>query len=375
MRVLELFAGIGGESLALKAAGFKTVGYCEKEPWSQAVLMSNMARGRLDEAPIFPDVRHLKGSDVGKVDMIAGGFPCLGLSSIGKKRGLYGDARSNLVRHVYRLVDELNPTYVFLENTPHIIRDKSFPDLLKQFTRRNYKVAFVVSTASENGASHMRARWFMLAQKRGARPLRVSSKNLTKLRALFRQKVPRKILPREEASASKTCFSFGNSVVPAQALSALLKLSLAIKQPTEVMAATSLSALDRSVPTVVDGGGLLQEPETDKPDTSCRGAGFTVSPPKSVGKSVNPILRETFKSSCMPTARTGANCCLGGRSMTSRSSRDPANFLLSSKEMFSDGKVPSDAERARLAIAPEFWAVSFGFPRNWISHALSTFAP
>lgn len=142
MRVLELFAGIGGESIALKAAGFRTTAYCEKQPWSQAVLLSNMARGRLDKAPIFHDVRTLKGADVGPVDMVAGGFPCLGLSALGSQRGLYGDHRSNLVQHVYRLVDELDPKYIFLENTPHIIRDKSYSDLLKQFTKRGYKVAF-----------------------------------------------------------------------------------------------------------------------------------------------------------------------------------------------------------------------------------------
>eukprot|EP00959_Pyramimonas_sp_CCMP1952_P241714 5051999-Pyramimonas_sp.AAC.1 len=42
--------------------------------------------------------------------MIAGGFPCLGLSAVGTRRGLYGDQRSNLVKHVFRLVGELKPS-------------------------------------------------------------------------------------------------------------------------------------------------------------------------------------------------------------------------------------------------------------------------
>ena len=53
VRALELFPGIGGESLALRALGIHTAAYCESDPFCQAVLLSNMARGRLDAAPIF----------------------------------------------------------------------------------------------------------------------------------------------------------------------------------------------------------------------------------------------------------------------------------------------------------------------------------
>ena len=123
LHALELFAGIGGNSYAFKAAGIKTIGYCEIDPWAQAVLRSNMLRGRLHRAPIFPDVATFRCSQLSKKpDIISGGFPCLGLSLIGKKQGLLGDERSKLVLHVCRLVEEATPQYVFLENTPAIIR-------------------------------------------------------------------------------------------------------------------------------------------------------------------------------------------------------------------------------------------------------------
>ena len=174
IKVLELFAGIGGQALALKSAGMKTIGYCEKNPWSHAVLQSNMLRGRLDQAPIFPDVCTLRAQDLPtKPDMIAGGFPCLGLSTLGKRRGLLGDARSALILHVYRLIDEVRPEYVFLENTPAIVLDKDFKRLLRELTSRDYNCAFIISTASQQGAAHLRRRWFLLARHRHAPPLQI----------------------------------------------------------------------------------------------------------------------------------------------------------------------------------------------------------
>ena len=56
LHALEVFAGIGGNSYAFEAAEIKTIGYCEIDPWAQAVLRSNMLRGRRHRAPIFPDV-------------------------------------------------------------------------------------------------------------------------------------------------------------------------------------------------------------------------------------------------------------------------------------------------------------------------------
>ena len=64
IRALELFAGIGGQALALKAAGVKTIGYCEIDDVNCDILRANMIRGRLDKAAIFPDVRTLIKKDL-----------------------------------------------------------------------------------------------------------------------------------------------------------------------------------------------------------------------------------------------------------------------------------------------------------------------
>ena len=137
----------------------------------------------MGKAPIFSDVTKLTRQDLPKkrVDMISGGFPCLGLSGLGKRKGLYGDSRSNLIQHVFRLVEELKPSYVFLENVPNILRDKHFRDMVGRFTRMGYRCAFIVSTASQLGAKHLRARWFMLCAEERAQCrslLRITCPNL-----------------------------------------------------------------------------------------------------------------------------------------------------------------------------------------------------
>ena len=64
IRALELFAGIGGQALALKTAGVKTIGYCEIDDVNCDILRANMERRRLDKAPIFSDVTKLNRQDL-----------------------------------------------------------------------------------------------------------------------------------------------------------------------------------------------------------------------------------------------------------------------------------------------------------------------
>ena len=370
VRALELFAGIGGEALALRALGIHTAAYCECDPFCQAVLLSNMARGRLDAAPIFPDVSTLSGTDVKRVDMIAAGFPCKGLSSAGKRRGLYGDHRSALVLHVCRLVEELSPKYVFLENTPLIIRDPGFPKLLRSFAA--FRCAFVITSASQEGAAHQRFRFFLLAVRQGAPPLRLSPGGAEKLRQYLQQRIPEKVETRDFQRAKRTCAVYGNSVVPAQAAAALLQLNEALALAGDAdLSRTSLATLNRRLPTLVVDGALYQDPQQPIPDARCRGAGFSVVPHGLRGGSPRtPRVLGNFWTLCMPTPRTGANCALSGRSMTKRTTRDAGTLLLASKEMYADGKVPKDARR--LAVSACFWSAHMGFPKDWISKALAS---
>lgn len=113
---LDLFSGIGGLTLAL-APWVRPVAYCENDAYAQSVLLSRQACGDLPVAPIWDDVRTL--TKMPAVDIIYGGFPCQDISCAGLGAGLEGE-RSGLFFEVMRLVTEINPIFVFLENVPAI---------------------------------------------------------------------------------------------------------------------------------------------------------------------------------------------------------------------------------------------------------------
>src|SRR4051812_44694802 len=113
MNVLDLFSGIGGFSLGLERAGMRTVAFCEIDPECREQLA-----GLWPGVPIFDDVRTLRGVQVGSADVICGGFPCQDISVVSRKRaGLEGE-HSGLWIEFARLVRELRPTYVIVENSP-----------------------------------------------------------------------------------------------------------------------------------------------------------------------------------------------------------------------------------------------------------------
>ena len=159
--VLDLFSGIGGNTLALQGVT-KTIAYCEVDKHAQAVLKSRMADGLLTEAPIFSDVTLLKGSDVGPVDMIVGGFPCQDISVAGKGAGITEETRSGLFYEIMRLTDEIKPRFLFLENVS-AIKTNGLNIVLREITARGYDCRWTMLSAAQVGARHKRERWFLLA--------------------------------------------------------------------------------------------------------------------------------------------------------------------------------------------------------------------
>src|SRR3954464_4679956 len=90
-RLLDLFSGIGGFSLGLeRTGGFKTIAFCEIEPFCRKVLAKHWP-----EVPIYHDVRGLTAKRLAAdgigVDAICGGFPCQDISVAGKGAGMAGE--------------------------------------------------------------------------------------------------------------------------------------------------------------------------------------------------------------------------------------------------------------------------------------------
>ena len=161
MMVLDLFSGIGGFSLGLERAGMTTVAFCEIEPYAQRVL-----RKHWPDVPIFDDIRTLRGDDVGQVDLICGGFPCQDISVAGLKAGLAG-ARSGLWKEYARLVCEIGPRIVIVENVAAIL-DRGMGDVLRDLAEIGYDAEWCVLSASFVGAPHARDRMWLVAYPIGA---------------------------------------------------------------------------------------------------------------------------------------------------------------------------------------------------------------
>jgi DNA (cytosine-5)-methyltransferase 1 len=156
MNVLDLFSGIGGFSLGLERAGMRTAAFCEIEPYCRAVL-----RKHWPDVPIFEDVRELTAADVPGVDVICGGFPCQDISFAGKGAGIEGE-RSGLWRQYARLVGEIRPRYVIVENVAALL-GRGLSRVLGDLAALGYDAEWQSIPAAAVGAPHIRDRIWILA--------------------------------------------------------------------------------------------------------------------------------------------------------------------------------------------------------------------
>jgi len=144
MRVLELFAGVGGFSLGLEQAGMRPVQFVEWEPYAQAVL-----RNRWPDVPLHDDVRTFH-APAGFADLIAGGFPCTDISTAGGKAGLDGDA-SGLWREFRRIIGEVKPRWIVVENVASLL-SRGIGDVLRDLAALGYDAEWQCVPAAYAGA-------------------------------------------------------------------------------------------------------------------------------------------------------------------------------------------------------------------------------
>ena len=178
MKVLDLFAGIGGFTLGLERAGFETVAFCEIEPYAQKVLAKNWPG-----VPIYDDVRTITAdrlaTDGVGVDVITGGFPCQDISVAGQQAGIEGE-RSGLWTECARLIGELRPRYAIFENVTNLLngeRGAWFKRVLWDISALGYDAEWHCIPASELGAHHHRDRVWIVAYPRHNEPWRESKRS------------------------------------------------------------------------------------------------------------------------------------------------------------------------------------------------------
>lgn len=159
--VLSLFSGIGGIDLGLERSGyFRTVAFCEIDAKARAVLSKHWPNVRQ-----YHDVRELTADRL-RADgiiprFVAAGFPCQDISAAGPGGGL-GGARSGLYFDCARLIGEIRPDGVLLENVS-ILRSRGLDVVLGTLAALGYRVEWHCIPASAIGAPHQRDRIWIVA--------------------------------------------------------------------------------------------------------------------------------------------------------------------------------------------------------------------
>jgi DNA (cytosine-5)-methyltransferase 1 len=158
MNVLDLFSGIGGFSLGLERAGMRTVAFCEIDPYCRRVLAKHWP-----DVPVYGDVRAFNGVPA---DVICGGFPCQDISVAGKGAGIGGE-RSGLWSEYARIIGEVRPRYVIVENVAALL-GRGLERVLGDLAALGFDAEWHCIPASAVGAPHRRDRvWIVAHAQRG----------------------------------------------------------------------------------------------------------------------------------------------------------------------------------------------------------------
>jgi len=163
MNELALFAGAGGGILGGKLLGWRTVCAVEWEAYPASVLCARQNDGILPPFPIWDDVQTFDGKPWrGIVDVISGGFPCQDISAAGKGAGIDGE-RSGMWGEMARIIREVRPRFVFVENSP-MLTSRGLGRVLGDLASMGFDAKWGVLGAADVGANHQRDRIWIVGK-------------------------------------------------------------------------------------------------------------------------------------------------------------------------------------------------------------------
>jgi DNA (cytosine-5)-methyltransferase 1 len=162
---LALFAGAGGGILGGKLLGWRTVCAVEWDAYARDVLVARQNDGCLEAFPIWNDVQTFDGRPWrGRVDVVSGGFPCQDISAAGKGAGIEGE-RSGMWKHMARIIGEVLPRFVFVENSPLLV-GRGLAVVLADLAALGYDSRWGVVGAHHAAAPHKRDRIWIVADSK-----------------------------------------------------------------------------------------------------------------------------------------------------------------------------------------------------------------
>ena len=158
LNIVDLFSGIGGFSLGLHRADprFKTIAFCEIEPFCQEVLKQNFPG-----VTLYNDIKDTKINE--PTFLVVGGFPCQGFSQAGLQRGTEDDRY--LWGEMFDVIKHTQPRWVIAENVRGIVTTQdglAFNTVHTDLESEGYEVQAFNIPAIGKGAWHKRERiWFI----------------------------------------------------------------------------------------------------------------------------------------------------------------------------------------------------------------------
>ena len=162
MNELALFAGAGGGILGGLLLGWRTVCAVEFDEHARNALVARQNDGSLEPFPIWDDVRTFDGKPWhGIIDVVSGGFPCQDISCAGNGAGIRGE-RSGLWSEMRRIISEVRPRFVLVENSPMLII-RGVGVVLGDLAEMGYNAKWGCIPAQYVGACHGRDRVWILA--------------------------------------------------------------------------------------------------------------------------------------------------------------------------------------------------------------------
>lgn len=196
VKIGSCFAGIGGFELGLERAipNSRTIWQVEQNKFCQEILKKHWP-----DATIFEDVRTVGAHNLEPIDLLCGGFPCQDISIAGKKEGIHDSKKSSLFWELHRIISELRPRIICLENVANIIR-LGGTDVVGSLAQIGYDCEWtVIRSGADFGAPHERKRWFCVAYPNSIRSTQASDWRLT-------QKTGKKskVFPRGSQNAANT---------------------------------------------------------------------------------------------------------------------------------------------------------------------------
>lgn len=162
LRLIDTFSGIGGFSYAAEriVGGFETVAFVECEPFCQKVLQKHWPL-----VDLYDDIKTYSPKPY-SADVICAGFPCQDISVAGRQAGIKQGTRSGLFYELMRVIRQLRPQYVVLENVAAITTN-GLDVVLGEMAEAGYDTEWSCIRASDMGGCHRRDRWWLVAYLHG----------------------------------------------------------------------------------------------------------------------------------------------------------------------------------------------------------------